>query len=247
MNKWQIWRSSHVAPTVIRYHIRKLLKEGFIRQIRQKKYKEHGRERAYRVTVKGLIVAIIYKTSPIYHEPEYKEIAIDGTDEILRIPDYRRYKELVDPPDLFPHYVETLDVMLEKNQRLLKIEYKTMKGKVLEIARKSVIMACYSICRDYRDYLRQKRCTRRSILRRRVPILVYDEEFISRFLFQPELTEFEGWEQWFNNIFKRSPALKSRCIKYLEERKRELENSKIDLERTLKAIDEINSWIGKGA
>jgi hypothetical protein len=240
MNKWQISKRSSVALTVIRHHVNKLLAEGYIRQISEKEYKRRGRERAYRVTVKGLIVAIIYKTSPIYHEPEYKEIAIDGTDKILRIPDYRRYKELVDPPDLFPHYLETLDVMLEKNQRLLGIKYKTMLGKVQEIARMSIIMACYSIYRDYRDYLRQKRCTRRSILGRRVPILVYDKEFISRFLFQPELTKIDGWERWFDTLTE-DPKLKRRCLEYMKARKSRLERDEAEISRTLTAIDEIGA------
>jgi len=231
MNKWQISKKSSVALTVIRHHVNKLLAEGYIRQISEKEYKKRGREITYQVTAKGLLAAIFYKTSPIYQEPEHEENQICS---------YRKHETPVHLPDPFPlHYLGTLDMMLEKNQDWLGIDYPSLKNEVLDIARRSSIVASYSICFDYKLNLRP---IGKSILNGKPVDFAYEDEFLSRFLCEPILEKWEGWEKWAH-MLEEKPELKTKVIRYLGGRALAWEDKRTNVMKDLKAIRDAMAYL----
>ena len=161
MKRAKIIDDTEIPQTVAKNHLESLQNDHFIQETKRENYRnQKGDEVTYRLAAKGLIVAIICLTSPIYDSlnirekaqtwknPEvtrkayYQTIEVGSHQSVL--PSYDPNKERIEVPGLADeYYSKDIPEIIKNNQRFFLINNKTLNENQQNIAVRSAIFAAY--------------------------------------------------------------------------------------------------------
>ncbi|MCW3983200.1 MAG: hypothetical protein NWE96_04315 [Candidatus Bathyarchaeota archaeon] len=242
----KIYEKTHTTRTNALHHLDALLSEKFIQIVRQDEYKNRGSKLTYKVTTKGLVVAIIYHATPFYEIFKLKLPWNPQSEEGCDSAFYNPRKEPVKIEDLEPHcyYLKEIPVLIESNQELFSIRYNDLNDEQKEIAKRSAIFAAYDyadkrlplfesvICNKgipkgllkasqrfpyLKEQIKQSQADPFKTEKHEAKELAPDDDFINLFLTQPILKKWENWHKWVDLIVG-TPSLKRRLTSNLTEK-----------------------------